>query len=181
MILEQQIEELKKIGLTLNNDITIDDLLYSWDRREYEQPPFELLLIMFGVETEREPVGRKFCDQAWQLDMECINETGDYVHIVEQLCRTAGMPALITKVEDFIDFKNSEAWLRYEIDGDSRSYTITVNNDWADPNTMASIMQDIVRDGKEFYAKDNGQSSTWFYLDKVTAIKINALTGNMLG
>ena len=41
-------------------------------------------------------------------------------------------------------------------------------------------MKDIERDGKRFYAKDNGQASTWFYLDEVTAMKINALTGNML-
>jgi hypothetical protein len=41
-------------------------------------------------------------------------------------------------------------------------------------------MQDLARDDKLFYAKENGQSSTWFYLDRATARTINALTGNML-
>lgn len=133
MLLEQQIQHLKEAGLALNDEVTLDDLLYSWDRREYEELAFELLLIMFGCEIEREPAGRRFCDQAWSLDMECITETGNYVRIVTQLCRVAGMSELLTDVEDFVDMKTGEAWLRYTIDGKSRFCTITVTDDWADP------------------------------------------------
>jgi hypothetical protein len=177
---EQQIEELNQLGLSLNDGVTIDDFLYSWDRKEYEEMPFDLLLITFGFEIEREPEGRFFCDQAWDFDVECVYESGIYVEIVTQLCRVAGMPNLITNAEDFVDVENGEAWLRYTIDGKARDYTIAVDNDLADPETVTVIMKDIERDGKRFYAKKNGQASTWFDLDEVTARKINALTGNLL-
>ncbi len=180
MTLEQQIDALKPLGLTLNLGATIDDLLHSWEREEYENDPFDLLLVMQGSEIEREPWGRFICDKAWNFDVECINDTGDYVFIVQQLCRVAGMPDLITDIEDFVDIENDEAWLKYTIDGQTRHYEITVDNDWADAETVAAIMKDIERDGKRFYAKDNGQASVWFYLDAPTAAKLTDLTGNAL-
>lgn len=178
--LEQQLETLAQLGLPLNHGVTIDDLLYSWDREEYESQPYDTVLFMLGSEVEREPWGRNICDSAWNFDVECIEDTGDYVRIVQNLCRVAGMPDLITDAEDFVDIANETAWLKYKIDGETRQYNVAVDNDWADPETVGSIMEDIERDGKRFYAKDNGQASIWFYLDKSTADKLNRLTRNAL-
>ncbi|WP_279239794.1 hypothetical protein [Scytonema sp. UIC 10036] len=40
MTLEQQLEKLAELGLTLNEGVTIDDLLYSFDREDYEKNLF---------------------------------------------------------------------------------------------------------------------------------------------
>ena len=180
MTLEQQLDALAALGLTLNDDVTVDDLLYSWDREEYEKEPFDLILFMLGSEVERKPWGRLICDKVWNFDAECIEDTGDYVTIVKQFCRVAGTPGLISDATDFIDIDNGKAWLKYTIDSQQRQYTVTVDNDWADPVTVSEVIADIERDGKQFYAKDNGQASIWFYLDEKTASKLNQLTDNAL-
>ena len=180
MKLENQLESLAELGLTLNSGVTIDDLLYSFGRDEYESEPFDLILFVFGSEIEREPWGRSVCSRVWNLDMECIGESGDYAEIVKRLREVAGQPELIADIEDFVDLESGKAWLKYNIDGESREYTVTVNDDWADPDTISKVMADIERDGMHFYAKDNGQASIWFYLTTETAKSLNQLSGNAL-
>jgi hypothetical protein len=113
-----------------------------------------MVLLMLGSEVEQEPWGRRICDRVWNFDVECIEDTGDYVKIVRNLCRVAGIPDLMREVHDFVDVDNETAWLRYKIDGTERHYRIAVDNDWADPDTIGGIMADIERDGRRFYAKD---------------------------
>lgn len=178
--LEKQLDVIANLGLTLNEGVTVDDLLCSFDREDYESEPFDLILFVLGIEVEREPWGRSVCSRAWNLDMECIEGTGDYVQIVKRLCEVAGQPNLMTEIEDPVDLESGTAWLKYKIDGVAHNYTVRVNNDWADPDTIAKIMADIERDGFRFYAKDNGQASIWYYLDSDTAQKFNTLTNNAL-
>ncbi len=180
MTLEQQLESLAEIGLTLNNDVSIDDLLYSFDRKDYENKPFDLILFVLGIEVEREPWGRAVCSRAWNLDMECISGTGDYVAIVKRLCEVANVSNAITDIEDSVNLETGEAWLKYVVDGQPRHFEVTVDNDWVDPETLARIMSDIERDGCRFYGKDNGQATIWYYLDAGTAEKLNALSNNAL-
>ncbi len=178
--LEQQLATLARLGLVLNDGVTVDDLLLSWDRQQYESQPYDLILFVLGSEIERDPWGRNVCDRAWNFDVECIEGAGSYVTIVQNFCRVAGMPGLMTDLVDFVDIENKTAWLKYKIDGQQRYYTIAVHDDWADEEVAGQIRQDIERDGKRFYAKDNGQASIWFYLDQQTADQLNELTGNAL-
>ncbi|MEL7068505.1 MAG: hypothetical protein AAGN15_07615 [Cyanobacteria bacterium J06581_3] len=180
MRLEQQIAVLSDLGLSLNQGVTIDDLLYSFPRKAYEKDPFELILFMLGAEVEREPWGRFVCARAYNLDMECINQTGDYVHIFTQLARVADATHRITHPQDFIDFETNQAWLKYVIDGRQRHWNIELCNDWADPMVIGYVMEDIEQNGCRFYAKDNSQASIWFYLDEATATTLNQLTDNAL-
>ena len=180
MTLEQQLAALADLGFRLNKGITVDDLLYSFDRGEYENKPFGTVLFMLGSEVEREPWGRNICDRAWNFDVEFIEDDGAYVTIVQNLCRVAGTPQLITEIRDFIDFEDGKAWLKYMIDGKSRHYDVAVDDDWADAKVVGAVREDIERDGMRFYAKDNGQASIWFYLDSETARKLSKLTGQKL-
>ncbi len=72
MTLEQQIATLAELGLHLNEGRTIDDLLDSLPRKDYEAQPFDLILFTYGIEVEREPWGRFFSSQVWNFDTECI-------------------------------------------------------------------------------------------------------------
>jgi hypothetical protein len=180
MTLEDQLAALSELGLSLNDGVTVDDLLYSFDRKEFEARPFDLLLFALGTEVERAPWNRAVCSRAWNLDMECICETGDYVRIAKRLCEVAGQPERLTSIEDFVDLERGEAWLNYLVGVSSRHYDVKVDNDWADPDTIAGIMSDIEHDGFQFYGKDNGQATIWFYLDADTAAKLNKLSGNGL-
>ncbi len=180
MTLEEQLDSLAELGLSLNDGVTIDDLLCSFDREQFEGEPFGLILFALGTEVERPPWGWSVCSRAWNLDMECISETGDYVQIAKRLCEVANQPDLITDIEDYVNLETGEAWLKYSVNGKRRDYTVAVEDDWADPDTIARIMSDIERDGFRFYGKNNGQGTIWYYLDSDTAAKLNALSNGAL-
>jgi hypothetical protein len=179
MKLETQLEKLAELGLSLNEGITIDDLLYSLDRSTYEANPFDDILHTLGIEVEREPWGRRMCDRVWNFDTECIYSTGDYVDIVKQLCLLTGNTELVD-INDLVDLEANSAWLEYTIDGRNQRHAIEINSDWADTLTLTYVMEDLQRDDKQFYTKDNGQAMLLFYLDRDTAIALNDLCDDAL-
>lgn len=180
MTLEQQLAKLAELGLKLNDGITIDDLLYSFGREDYEERPFDLILFALGVEVEREPWERSFCSRVWNFDTECIYSTGDYVGIVKRLCQVAGQPDRLEHISDFVDIDAGKAWLKYKVDDTDRNWPVEVNDDWADTLTLNYVMEDIERDGCRFYFKDNGQAMVLFYLDCQTVAELNRLSNNAL-
>jgi hypothetical protein len=180
MTLEQQLAKLAELGLKLDDGVTIDDILYSFDRKDFEEQPFDLILFVLGIEVERAPWGRSVCSRVWNFDTECITSTGDYVRIVKRLCQVAGQPDRLEDVSDFVDIEAGEAWLKYKVDGTERNWSVEVNDDWADTLTVNYVMDDIERDGRRFYFKDNGQAMVLFYLDAGTAAQLNQLSNNAL-
>lgn len=180
MTLEQQLAKLAELGLTLDNGITIDDILDSFDRKDYEEQPFDLILFVLGIEVERAPWGRSICSRVWNFETECITSTGDYVRIVERLCKVAGQADRLKEISDFVDIDAGKAWLKYKVDGTERNWPVEVNDDWVDTLTLNYVMDDIEREGHRFYFKDNGQAMVLFYLDSKTAAELNRLSGNAL-
>lgn len=178
--LEQQLAKLAELGLKLDDGITIDDLLFSSDRKDYEERPFDLILFTLGIEVEREPWGRSVCSRAWDFDTECITSTGDYVQIVKRLCQVAGRPDCLKDVSDFVDIDGGKAWLKYKVDGTERNWSVKMEDDWADMETVSHVMNDIERDAHRFYFIDNGQAMVLFYLDSEKASELNRLSNNAL-
>jgi hypothetical protein len=178
--LEEQLAKLAELGLKFDDGISIEDVLYSFDRKDYEERPYDLILFVLGIEVERAPWGRSVCSRVWNFDTECIDSTGDYVRIVKRLCRVAGRPDCVTDVNDFVDIEAGRAWLRYKVNGTERNWSVKVKDDWADTLTVKHVMKDIERDGYRFYFKDNGQAMVLFYLDSKMAADLNRLSNNAL-
>lgn len=181
MKLENQIEQLAGLGLPLNDGVTVDDLLLSWSRNEYEQKPFDLVLYTYGMEIEEQPWGRFICDRAWNFDVECIEDNGDYATIVRNFHRITGAGKRLDDLSDRVDFEAKKASLRYKIDGTPREFEIDMDDDWADPATVEAIMNDMRGEGFDFYEKDNGQASVWFYMTPDNAHALNSLAANVFG
>ena len=169
MELEAQLAKLAELGLVLNPEITIEDLLYSEDRAAFSAQPFVLLLFLLGSEVEREPWERRICNRVWSFDLECIATTGDYVKIVRKLCLLTGSEDRLTEIVDYIDLEAGECWLEYTIGNKRRHWTIEVNDDWADMLALSYVMEDIQSDGCQFYAIDSSQAMMILYLDRKTA------------
>ena len=180
MKLEQQLKKLAELGLKLDDGVTIDDVLYSFNREDYEKQPFDLILFVLGIEVERAPWGRSVCSRVWNFDLECIGESGDYTRIINRLCQVAGQPDQLKNVSDFVDLDAGTAWLQYEVDGQTKKWPVEINDDWADSLTLNYVMDDIQRNGNRFYFKDNGQAMVLFYLDSATAAELNQLSHNAL-
>ena len=84
-------------------------------------------------------------------------------------------------LSDEVDLEAEKASLRFTIDGQQREFSPRINNDWVDPDVAAAIMQDLRGEGHDFYGKDNGQATVWFYMTPKNAESLNALAGNVFG
>jgi xanthosine utilization system XapX-like protein len=173
--LETQLAKLAELGLVLNAGIEIEDLLYSLDRSEPEAEPFLPLIGLLGIEVERAPWGRRICDRVWNFDTECIYATGDYVKIAQKLGLLTGTPDYLTELVDSVDFEANNAWLEYTIESRRQRWSIELNDDWADMMALSYVMENLQRDGKQFYSIDNGQAMILFYLDLEIANKLGDL------
>jgi hypothetical protein len=183
IVLETQIAALKDAGLAMASGRTIEELLTSWSRDQYESDPYGLLLFMYGSEVEAEPWGRFFFDRGWNFDMECVEGAGDYVRAFTQIVRITGQPNLVTEMSDNFDFEAETCEIKYTINGQARTLSARVDNDWADPEAAAAFVRDLettIGDGRQFWAADNGQASVLFFLTHAEAAKVNSLRKDVL-
>lgn len=181
--LETQIAALREAGLVMAPGRTVEELLISWPRADYESDPYGLILFMYGSEVEVEPAGRAFCERGWNFDMECVVEAGDYVRALTPIVRTTGQAQLVTQMSDDFDMDAATAKISYVIAGRARTITARVDGDWADPAALAAFLADIERaigDGRRFWAADNGQALILFFLTDAEAGKVNALREDVL-
>ncbi|MFE6664932.1 hypothetical protein ACFVFH_15410 [Streptomyces sp. NPDC057697] len=177
MLLEDQLDRLAELGLPLAADRTVDELLYSWPREEYERKPFDLLLFALGCAVEEEPWERWFCDRAWHFDTECVRGPGSYVAIARQLCRITGLPDALSDVRDHVDLGEEEAWIEYTANGRRNSWPIDVHDDWADLMVVGCLIDELEHGERRFYVRHNGQAMTLLFLDDDAATRLNALAG----
>ncbi|QGJ70409.1 Hypothetical protein PBC10988_21060 [Planctomycetales bacterium 10988] len=168
------------MGLKLEENVSIDDLLYSFDREAYEEEPFDLLLFMLCSEVEREPWGRDFCRNVWNFDTECIAKDGDYVAIVKKLADLSGRSEELSDLEDHLDFEENTGWLKYKLAGKEQTWDLEIMDDWADTLTLCYVMEHLEQKNCYFYSKDNGQAMILFYLPQEVAEQLNILTNGAL-
>lgn len=180
--LETQIAALAEAGLAMNAGVTVDDLLHSFPREEYEIEPWHCLLFMLGIEIERPPAGRRICDVAFDFDFECIEGPGSYVQIVRAFARIAGVENKLAALSDSVDLSASAGDVSYSIDGTLHKVPVRIDNDWADPDAVKRILLDLAAagDGRRFWHADNGQAIVLFFLPDDIASRVNALTGDAL-
>ncbi len=181
--LEDQIAALADAGLVLAPGRTIEELLQSWAREDYEADPWNLLLFMYGSEVEAEPWGRAFCERGWNFDMECLEQAGDYARAFQQIVRITGQPGLVTDLSDDFSPDAETAVIRYTVMGQARTLKARVDNDWADPEAVGAFFRDLeaaAKGASRFWAADNGQASVLFFVTKAEAAKINALSPGIL-
>lgn len=161
MKLQDQIMTLRNIGLSLNEGVTIDDLRISFDDAEYEKDHYGLLLHMLGTEIEAKPFGRKFCDYAKNIWMQCIYQSGDYTSLISDLSNFAGSTR-VTVISDRVS--EGAAYLSYRVGSDIHEFSHQIESHTFDPMLFVRLMTDIQGDGKAFAVKPDGYAMELFYL-----------------
>jgi hypothetical protein len=175
MKIKEQLDVLAAVGLTLSEGVTIDDLLISFSEKEFEDPPFDLLLTMLGSEVEAEPYGRPFSTFACTVDMNGIHGDGDYTLIAERLRRLSGEDLLFKVAYDHVDVEKRAAQLRYEALGQHVDFTPEVIDSWTDAMIVTKTLRLIkyLQSGvKDFYFKLNGTENVFYYLSKEQGDKL---------
>ena len=176
--LEEQLERLGEFGITLNQGMTVDDLLISFPRQSYESEPYQLLLTMLGGEKEEEPYER-ISDHIIYLDTECIENKGDYVKIAEMIDKLTGGELGLKDLEDEIETASGKARLSFKIEDKSYEWHATVNDDWLDPHILTKFAQLFLERGMEgrlccHYFE--GQDQLLLYIKPEQLDKLNQLT-----
>ena len=138
--LEEKLAALATCGITLRPEFSVDDLLSSWGRAQYEEPGFDMTLVGVGM-TQEEPPWTPRSDMLWHFDTECIEDHGSYVAIATRLKELAGGSLPLTRIEDYVDLEEGEAWLSFEIGGKTTKIDCQVDDDWVDAAVFAPFVR----------------------------------------
>ncbi|MBN1763987.1 MAG: hypothetical protein JW860_01915 [Sedimentisphaerales bacterium] len=139
MTLEQKLEVLAGCGLRLAEPFTVDDLLTSWNREDYEGAGFNLVLVGLGMTEEQEP-WRNHCVNLWHFDTECIQDHGDYKRIVERMAEMTQGSLLLENIQDYVDVEEGKAWFSFSCQGKEIKVDCKVEDDWVDGSIFATFI-----------------------------------------
>ena len=152
--LEEQLERLEQLGIRLNPEATIEDLLNEMDREELESNPYSPLLIVLGCEFEKdENVWIHISNNVWYLDTECIEDNGDYIRIVERLITLSQGELTIESLTDSVDIEANEITISFVLKGEHYTWSMEVNDDWLDINILSKFNSalDKLNSEKKFF------------------------------
>jgi hypothetical protein len=86
----------------------------------------------------------------YSFDTECIDESGDYVSIIENLADCSAGKFKPTEVSDDIDFiTTNTSTIKFTHFGKAYSITIPNQNDWFQPEVLDLVNRAIVESGNK--------------------------------
>jgi hypothetical protein len=138
--LEGKLAVLAGCGLTLAPPFTVQDLLESWPREQFEKPGFTMALVGLGM-TEERPPWRNHCANVWHFDTECIEDNGSYIRIAERMAELTQGALVIERVRDQVDIEAGFASLDFEHFGKPVHIDFKVNDDWVDPAVFSHFVR----------------------------------------
>jgi len=158
----------------LNSDIEAGALLDEFSEEEYENDPYQLLLISMGGEIHKNDEFFVVSDNIWHLDTECIEDHGDYVSVIERLKRMTTLE--IRNIQDFIDIEEEIAWVSFEYDNKTIRWDLEIHDDWLDLNIFDKFNQLIGNStNKKLAIASLGQDCLIGYFNEKQLIELNKL------
>ena len=155
MTLETKLEVLKSCGLQLTHPFTVNDLLTSWDREEFEKDGWGLVLVGLGMTEEEEPF-RNHSVNVWHFDTECIEDNGDYKRIAERMVEMSQGSLKLEDIKDHVDVDGDLAWLSFKFKGKEMKYDLKVQDDWVDATIFSKFVELL---------KESDPSKLYIYYD----------------
>ena len=138
--LEAQLDVLATCGIRPKQGVTVDDLLYSFDREKYEKEPYTPLLCILGSETERD-LTTFLSDNVWHLDTECIEDHGSYAHVAYRMTDLSEGSLPVSDVRDYVDIESGQARLSFVLNGEEIKWDARVQDDWIDPAILTKFVR----------------------------------------
>jgi len=138
--LEEKLAVLEECGLRLAPPFSVDELLQSWNRRDFEKEGFDLVLVGLGMTEEKEP-WRHHCVNLWHFDTECIEDSGDYKRIAARMMEMSQGSLVLQNIEDHVDTEKNQAWLSFTFGGKPIKFECKVKDDWVDPAVFGRFVQ----------------------------------------
>jgi len=136
--LEQQLENLATCGIRLNPEFSVETLLESFPREKYEERPYVGAVIRLAGEVEHEPF-TPLSNNLWHLDTKCIEGPGDYAYIAGRMRDLAQGELPLENIRDHVDQENGDAWVAFELNGETIEWHARVKEDWIDAEILSNF------------------------------------------
>ncbi|WP_342426666.1 hypothetical protein [Paenibacillus sp. FSL L8-0158] len=174
-IFEDQLNKLSELGIFMNADLKKELLLEEISRSEFEEDPYNLLLLTLGGEVEVNGEFINVSDKIWYLDTECIEDYGDYARVIMRLENMTKLN--LNKITDYVDIQNSTAWVSFEYKNELIRWEMKVDDDWLDMEIFKKFNELIkTEQSMELYISILDQSCLVGYFNKEQVIELNKLT-----
>jgi hypothetical protein len=169
-----QLQTLKSFGIALKSEIVPNDLLEEFSKQAFLEDPYQLLLITMGGELFRDDEFYIVSNNIWHLDTECIEDSGDYVRIIERLMKLSNIE--IQNIKDYVDIEIEEAWISFEFGSKIVKWELKVDGNWIDPEIFDKFIQLIGnRSNRNIVIATLGQDCLVAYLSEEQLLNINRL------
>ncbi|MGV6938754.1 hypothetical protein ACWA2B_25530 [Paenibacillus sp. CMM36] len=175
IIFEDQLNKLSELGIFMSADLKKELLLEEFSRNEYEEDPYNLLLLTLGGEVEVNGEFINVSEEIWYLDTECIEDHGDYARII---IRLENMTKLnLNNITDYVDIQNGTAWVSFEYMNELIRWEMKVYDDWLDMEIFKKFNELIkTEQSMKLYISILDQGCLMGYFNKEQVIEINKLT-----
>ncbi|AIQ14299.1 hypothetical protein [Paenibacillus durus] len=131
--LEDQINTLNELGISLETNISIDYLFEHFDREEYEQDPYYTLLIVMGGEFGNEKDELVIVsNDVWHFDMECVEDEDIYAELANKMIILAKGKLPLQNIKSMVDHDHEVAWFSFELYNKEYNWELQYNYDWFD-------------------------------------------------
>ena len=169
-----QLKKLEELGIKLNQGIEPSMLFEEFSEQEYQNDPYQLLLLAMGGEIYRDDEFHDVSNNIWHLDTECIEDHGDYIRIIDRLKNLTNTNILDAR--DFVDVENEKAWVSFEFESKRIQWDMDVDNDWLDPEVFNKF-NELIKDkaDRSIVVAALGQDCLIAYLNKDQLKEINKL------
>ncbi|MGF9642545.1 hypothetical protein [Paenibacillus sp. FSL L8-0502] len=175
IIFEDQLNKLSELGIFMSADLKKELLLEEFSRNEYEEDPYNLLLLTLGGEVEVNGEFINVSEEIWYLDTECIEDHGDYARII---IRLENMTKLnLNNITDYVDIQNGTAWVSFEYMNELIRWEMKVYDDWLDMEIFKKFNELIkTEQSMKLYISILDQGCLMGYFNKEQVIELNKLT-----
>ncbi|AOK89207.1 hypothetical protein AOU00_04850 [Paenibacillus polymyxa] len=175
IIFEDQLNKLSELGIFMSADLKKELLLEEFSRNEYEEDPYNLLLLNLGGEVEVNGEFINVSEEIWYLDTECIEDHGDYARIIIRLENMTKLD--LNNITDYVDIQNGTAWVSFEYMNELIRWEMKVDDDWLDMEIFKKFNELIkTEQSMKLYISILDHGCLMGYFNKEQVIEINKLT-----
>ncbi|WP_258013963.1 hypothetical protein [Paenibacillus polymyxa] len=174
-IFEDQLNQLSELGIFMRVGLKKELLLEETSRSEYEEDPYNLLLLTLGGEVEVNGEFINVSHEIWYLDAECIEDHEDYARVIMRLGNKTKLK--LNKITDYIDIQNSTAWVSFEYKNELIRWEMKVDDDWLDMDIFRRFNElTQTEQSMKLYISILDQGCLVGYFNQEQVIELNKLT-----
>ncbi|QDA30117.1 hypothetical protein EJ573_03920 [Paenibacillus polymyxa] len=174
-IFEDQLNQLSELGIFMRVGLKKELLLEETSRSEYEEDPYNLLLLTLGGEVEVNGEFINVSHEIWYLDAECIEDHEDYARVIMRLGNKTKLK--LNKITDYIDIQNSTAWVSFEYKNELIRWEMKVEDDWLDMDIFRRFNElTKTEQSMKLYISNLDQGCLVGYFNQEQVIELNELT-----